>query len=107
MKATRLAVAAAAATFLLGAAVGETDMYGNEIKVVDGVTYRFLVSGNPETAAVEKSSSLLSSSTSLSTATHSRPAAASSLEARFRTWFESEGTGLTSTKFNAMVIIVM
>jgi hypothetical protein len=87
-------------------AVGATDIYGNEIKVVDGVTYQYLVSGDPEAAATEKSSPLQSVGVSFATGTISTPTSAISVEARYRTWLESEGTDVDSTKFYGSVIIV-
>ena len=85
-------------------AAGATDIYGNEIKEVDGVTYQYLVSGNPETAATVNSSPRSSSSTSLVSGTPPKATASVSLEARFRTWLESLGTALKSTKFRHFII---
>ncbi len=46
-----------------------------------------------------------SSASSLATGTHALPAAEpSGFEARFRTWFESLGTRLKSTKFRHFII---
>ena len=85
-------------------AAGATDIYGNEIKVVDGVEYRYLVSGNPETAAPANSSPKSSSSTSLVSGTPPKAMASGSLEARVRTWLDSLGTALKSTKFRHFII---
>ena len=88
-------------------ASAEVDIYGNQIKVVDGKTYQFLISGNPETAASEDSNTASSTSVALCTGTLSAPAAvAISLEARFRTWLESLGTALKSTRFRGFFIDV-
>ena len=83
----------------------ETDIYGNEIKtyVEGGVTktYKFWVSGTQaEIATFANSMVIPSSSGSLCTGTLSAPAVeAVSLEARFRTWLNSLGTALKSTRF--------
>jgi len=87
---------------------GEADIYGNAIltNTVDNATYQFLVSGNPEAVATEKSNSLPSSGTSFASGTISIPTSAISVEARYRTWLESAGTDVDSTKFCGSVIIV-
>ena len=60
---------------------------------------------DPAIYSASNSSAVASSSTSLTTGTQSLPAAEpSSLEARFRTWLESIGTALKSTKFRSIVI---
>ena len=60
---------------------------------------------DPAIYSASNSSAVASSSTSLTTGTLSLPAAEpSSLEARFRTWLESVGTALKSTKFRSIVI---
>ena len=87
-------------------AVGETDVYGNEIKVVDGKTYQFWMSGTmAEVATFASSSPALSSSGSVCSGTRSKPSQqAISLEARFRTWFTSLGAALDATKLGFMLI---
>ncbi len=65
--------------------------------------YQFIVSGYP---AVNVSYSAASSGTSLVTATRKQPTAAQSLEARYRTWDESDGIALRSDKFRGMILIV-
>ena len=57
-------------------------------------TYQFIISGYP---AANESYAASSAATSLETGTLSTPAASQGLEARFRTWLASEGTGLLST----------
>ena len=65
--------------------------------------YQFIVSGYP---AANVSYSAASSGTSLVTATRKQPTAAQSLEARYRTWDESDGIALRSDKFRGMILIV-
>ena len=65
--------------------------------------YQFIVSGYP---AVNVSYSAASSGTSLVTATRKQPTAAQSLEARYRTWDESDGIALRSDKYHGLLIIV-
>ena len=67
-------------------------------------TYQFIVSGYP--AANEKYQAA-SSATALVTATRSGGSAASAIEARYRTWDESDGIPLRSDDYRAMIIIVM
>lgn len=66
-------------------------------------TYQFIVSGYP---AVNVSYSAASSGTSLETATRTDRSAASPLEARYRTWDESDGVALRSDKYRGLLIIV-
>ena len=86
----------------------ETDIYGNEIKEVDGQTYKFWVSGTKsEIATFAESRPASSSSGSICSGTLSTPSQqAISLEARFRTWFKSLGTALNSTVFTGFSIFV-
>ena len=65
-------------------------------------TYQFIVSGYP---AVNESYAAASLGTALATATRSGGSAASSLEARYRTWDESDGIALRSDKYRATMII--
>ena len=65
-------------------------------------TYQFIVSGYP---AANESYAVTSSGTSLVTATRRGKSAASSLEARYRTWDESDGIALRSDKYRATMII--
>ena len=60
--------------------------------------YQFIISGDPVAAATEGCRVVASSGTSLETGTLTAPTAADSLEARYRTWFESDGTALRSDK---------
>ena len=66
-------------------------------------TYQFIVSGYP---AVNVSYSAASSGTSLETATRTDRSAASPLEARYRTWDESDGVALRSDKYRGMMLII-
>ena len=65
-------------------------------------TYQFIVSGYP---AANESYAAASAATSLETATRSGWSAASALEARYRTWDESDGIALRSDKYRATMII--
>lgn len=89
-------------------AVGETDVYGNEIKVVDGKTYQFWMSGTmAEVATFANSSQASSSSGPICSGTLSTPSAETvPLEARFRTWFSSLGAALRSDKWFGTFLIV-
>ena len=66
-------------------------------------TYQFIVSGYP---AANESYSASSAATSLETATRTDRSAASQLEARYRTWDESDGIALRSDKYRGLLIIV-
>ena len=68
-------------------------------------TYQFIISGDPVAAATEDSCAAVSSGTVLVTATRSGESAASPIEARFRTWDESDGIALRSDKYRATMII--
>ena len=65
--------------------------------------YTFIISGWP---AVNNSSSLSSQATSLETSTCSEASEGKGLEARFRSWLESIGTALKSTRFFGFYIDV-
>ncbi|MBQ6010731.1 MAG: hypothetical protein IJL17_19540 [Kiritimatiellae bacterium] len=65
-------------------------------------TYQFIVSGYP---AANESYATPSAATSLETATRSGKSAASPIEARYRTWDESDGIALRSDKYRATMII--
>jgi len=69
-------------------------------------TYQFIISGDPAAAATADSHSVASTATSLETATRSGGSAASALEARYRTWDESDGIALRSDKYRGLLIIV-
>ena len=69
-------------------------------------TYQFIISGDPVAAATADSHSVASAATSLETATRSGGSAASVLEARYRTWDESDGIALRSDKYRGLLIIV-
>ena len=64
--------------------------------------YQYIVSGYP---AANESYPAASAGTSLVTATRSGVSAESSLEARYRTWDESNGIALRSDMYRAMMII--
>ena len=68
-------------------------------------TYQFIISGDPVAAATIDSSAAASSGTALVTATRAVPTAAQPLEARYRTWDESDGIALRSDKYRATMII--
>ena len=65
--------------------------------------YQFILSGYP---AANKSYSAASSGVALVAGTQSGASAASPLEARYRTWDESDGIALSSDKFVTMVIYI-
>ena len=106
-KVALLAAVATSAVMSLSANA-ETDIYGNEIKEVDGKTYKFWVAGTKaEVAALSSSSHYSSTSRSLCSGTFSTPSAEPiALEARFRTWFEALGTALRSDKFKGFILRV-
>ena len=66
-------------------------------------TYQFIVSGYP---AANESYAAASAATSLETATRSGRSAASALEARYRTWDESDGIALRSDEYRGMMIYI-
>ena len=66
--------------------------------------YQFIISGDPVAAATVGSRAVASPGISLVTGTLTAPTAAASLEARFRTWYESIGIALRSDKFRGMII---
>ena len=65
-------------------------------------TYQFIVSGYP---AANESSGAASLGTALATATRVVSTTAQALEARYRTWDESDGIALRSDKYRATMII--
>jgi len=69
-------------------------------------TYQFIISGDPVAAATVDSCAVASSGTSLETATRSGGSAASALEARYRTWDESDGIALRSDTYRGLLLIV-
>ena len=69
---------------------------------VVGDTYQYIISGYPAANASYASSS---SGTALVTSTRTAPTAAAPLEARYRTWDESDGIALRSDRFVGTVII--
>ena len=70
-------------------------------------TYQFIISGDPVAAATEGSRAVPSSGISLETGMRTAPTVADSLEARYRTWYESDGTALRSDKARGIVIYIM
>ena len=68
--------------------------------------YQYIISGDPMAAATEDSCAVSSVATSLVTATESTRSAASPIEARYRTWDESDGIALRSDKYRATMIIL-
>lgn len=67
--------------------------------------YQFIVSGDPVAASTVNSSTKVSSSTSLVSGTLSKLTAADSLEARYRTWHESNSTALRSDKAGIRIVV--
>ena len=68
--------------------------------------YQFIISGDPVVAATEGRCVVASSGTSLVTGTLSATAATAPLEARFRTWDESDGIALRSDAALAFTLII-
>lgn len=73
------------------------------VATVNAGTYRFIISGYP---AANTSYSAESPGTSLETAMRTDSSSASSLEARYRTWDESNTSALRSDKYHAFSIII-
>ena len=67
--------------------------------------YQYIISGNPVAAATENSCVVASSGTALVTGTRAAPTTAAQLEARFRTWDESDGIALRSDKVLAFTLV--
>ena len=65
-------------------------------------TYQFIVSGYP---AANERYAAASAATTLATATRAVPTAPEALEARYRTWDESDGIPLRSDKPQGVVLI--
>ena len=68
--------------------------------------YQFIISGDPVAASTEGCRVVASSGTSLETGMLTASTAADSLEARYRTWYESNGTSLRSDKYHGMIICI-
>ncbi len=68
--------------------------------------YQFIISGDPVAAASVGSKAVASPGTSLVTGTLTAPTGAVSLEARYRTWYESDGTALRSDKANGLILFI-
>ena len=71
--------------------------------------YQYILTPGYDSAAASlvDSSSASSSATSFSTGTVAARTAATPLEARYRTWLESDGTTVYSTKFKGCKIIFL
>ena len=69
-------------------------------------TYQFIISGDPIAAATVDSCAVASSATALATGTYSASTAATSLEARYRTWDESDGITLRSDKCRGFMLFI-
>ena len=65
--------------------------------------YQYYVSGYP---AANESCPTASAGIGLVTSTCARPSSASAIEARYRTWDESDGIALRSDKYRALAIII-
>ena len=68
--------------------------------------YQFIIRGDPVAAASANSCESASSGTALVTSTRTSPAAAASLEARYRTFDESVGIKLRTDSPKGMIISV-
>lgn len=68
--------------------------------------YQFIISGDPVAAASAGSRAVASPGTSLVTGTLTTPTGAVSLEARYRTWYESAGIALRSDKAHGFIFVV-
>lgn len=66
--------------------------------------YQFIISGDPVAASTEGCRVVASSGASLETGMLTTPTTADSLEARYRTWYESNGTALRTDKPRGMTI---
>ena len=84
----------------IGAAVA---MFAPLMSSADG--YQFIISGDPVAAATVNSSAKVSSSTALVSGALSKLTAASSLEARYRTWELSNSTALRSDKAGMILVV--
>ena len=71
-----------------------------------GDTYQFIISGDPVAAATVDSCAVASAATPLATGTYSTFTVAAPLEARYRTWDESDGIALRSDKYRGMILII-
>ena len=68
-------------------------------------TYQFIISGDPVAASTVDSCVAASAATPLETATRNDRSVASPIEARYRTWDESDGIALRSDQYRATMII--
>ena len=66
-------------------------------------TYQYIISGYP---ADNENRSVASAGIAMATSTLSTAADASALEARYRTWDESDGVALRTDKFRATIILI-
>ena len=73
--------------------------------VVLADTYQFIISGDPVAAETVRSHAAVSSSTSLVTGARTAPTVSASLEARYRTWNESNGTAIRSDKSGFIIMV--
>ena len=76
------------------------------IPMAADAAYQFIISGDPVAAASAGSCAAASAATSLATGTYSASTAAAPLEARYRTWGESDGIGLRSDKCRGLMLFV-
>lgn len=88
-----------AAIFVAAIAAGAPQM-------VSGDGYQYIVSGDPVAAAAVDSSVSVSPGASLETGVLTAKTPAGSLEARYRTWDESDGEALRSDKALAFIIVI-
>lgn len=68
--------------------------------------YQYIISGDPVAAATVDSCAFASAATALNTGTLSTLAAAVPLEARYRTWYESDGIALRTDRRVGTVIVI-
>ena len=67
--------------------------------------YPFIISGDPVAAATANSCAAVSSGTALATGTLSSLTSSAALEARYRTWHESDGAALRSDKAGMTIVV--
>jgi len=68
--------------------------------------YQFIISGDPVAASTADSRAVASTPIALESATATGESAASPLEARYRTWDESDGVALRSDKATGLQIFI-
>ena len=84
--------------------IGVVAMLAPLMSSADG--YQFIISGDPVAVAAANSSASASSGTALVTSARTSPTAATSLEARYRTFDETADIALRSDEARGMMIII-